>query len=349
MAYVFDCALLLACALASSALKFVSQTIRLSSVIHKVVKKLDRGKTKLPPGLPLVSPWEIVSDLVVRINGLNPGMHTLQGTNCYLVGKGKKRILVDTGESVDGFIDLLLDVMRKVGCEGLDAILLTHWHTDHVGGVIDVLQALNGQSIPVFKRTGPKAEAFDYEGIEDGQLFRTDGATLEALHTPGHTEDHVSFLLREEEALMTGDMILGCGSAIFDDFESYMASLRRVLAISSARDGGFTRLYCGHGPVVDKAEEKIAFYIAHRQQREDQIMKTLTAAAGSTLSSFQITLQVYGFLAIPLLVSAHYNVLHHLSKLVSEGRAEGGITPCSFRLSPPLRPNRATKPRGSRN
>lgn len=46
---------------------------------------------------------------------------------------------------------------------------------------------------------GPKAEAFDYEGIEDGQLFRTDGATLEALHTPGHTEDHVSFLLREEE------------------------------------------------------------------------------------------------------------------------------------------------------
>ncbi|CAN0504570.1 unnamed protein product, partial [Scytosiphon promiscuus] len=42
--------------------------------------------------------------------------------------------------------------MRKVGCEGLDAILLTHWHEDHVGGVIDVLKAFKGQSIPVFKR-----------------------------------------------------------------------------------------------------------------------------------------------------------------------------------------------------
>lgn len=48
-------------------------------------------------------------------------------------------------------------------------------------------------------QTGPKTEAFDYEGIKDGQLFHTDGATLEALYTPGHTEDHVSFLLREEQ------------------------------------------------------------------------------------------------------------------------------------------------------
>lgn len=49
------------------------------------------------------------------------------------------------------------------------------------------------------KKTGPKAEAFDYDGVKDGQLFRTDGATLEALYTPGHTEDHVSFILREEQ------------------------------------------------------------------------------------------------------------------------------------------------------
>lgn len=53
--------------------------------------------------------------------------------------------------------------------------------------------------MPLPSQTGPKAEHFDYEGIQDSQLFRTDGATLEALHTPGHTEDHVSFLLREEQ------------------------------------------------------------------------------------------------------------------------------------------------------
>eukprot|EP00904_Undaria_pinnatifida_P001478 jgi/Undpi1/11330/HiC_scaffold_30.g13628.m1 len=240
------------------------------------------------------------------------------------------------------------DVMRKVGCEGLDAILLTHWHADHVGGVADVLQALNGQNIRVFKWTGTRAEAFDYEGIKDGQLFRTNGATLQALHTPGHTEDHVAFILREEQALVTGDMILGCGSAIFDHYASYMASLQRVLAISSGREGGFTRLYCGHGPVVDRAEEKISFYIAHRQEREAQILKTLTAAKGSTLSSFQITHQVYGLLSIPLLVSAHFNVLHHLSKLVGEGRVEEGLVPSSFCASPPPRPGRTTERRGNR-
>ncbi|CAM9564188.1 unnamed protein product, partial [Hapterophycus canaliculatus] len=283
--------------------------------------------------LPHLSPWAVCSDLVVRVLALNPGMHTLHGTNCYLVGKGPARILIDTGEGVDGFIEHLLDVMRETGCQKLDAILLTHWHADHVGGVNDIQRALGG-NIPVFKRPSPCPEAFQYSSVEDGQLFRANGATLEAVFTPGHTVDHIAFVLHEERALITGDMILGCGTAIFEDFTSYMASLKRVLEMSPKYGGGFTRLYCGHGPVVDAAEDKIKFYMKHRQEREDQIMSALTAVEGRSLSSFQITLRVYGFLPIPILVSAHFNVLHHLSKLVGEGRAYSGWVPCSYLVAP---------------
>ncbi|CAM9175468.1 unnamed protein product [Pylaiella littoralis] len=344
MTHLLDSAYLLASVCVSSALQLISRTIRVRPLIHKVVKVLDRGKAKVPPGLAHIDPWDTLSELVVRVNALNPGMHTLQGTNCYLVGKGPRRILVDTGEGIDGFVGHLLDVMREVGCQTLDAILLTHWHADHTGGVNDVLKALGGD-IPVFKWPSSTAESFEYTGVEDGQLFRTNGATLEAMYTPGHTVDHVAFVIHEEKALITGDLILGCGTAIFEDFTSYMASLQRVLTMSPKYDGGFTRLYCGHGPVVDAAEEKIKYYINHRQQRETQITQELTAAEGRYLSSFQITLRVYGFLPIPILVSAHYNVLHHLSKLVNEGTVTAGLLPCAYYVAPERRP----KLRGARD
>eukprot|EP00903_Cladosiphon_okamuranus_P009331 g8899.t1 len=324
---------LLVSVLVSSALQFFSQTIRIRPAIHHVVKKFDRGHSKVPRGLEHIDPWDSLSALVVRVNGLNPGMHTLQGTNCYLIGKGASRILVDTGEGIDGFVDHLQEVMKEVGCQTLDAILLTHWHADHVGGVEDIRHALGGV-IPVFKRRIPRAETFEYHDLKDGQLFRANGATLEVVFTPGHTTDHVAFVLHEEKALITGDLILGCGTAIFDDFTSYMASLQRVLGMSSKFEEGFTRLYCGHGPVVDDADEKIKFYIKHRQERENQIMQALTAAEGRPLSSIQITLRVYGSVPIPILVSAHYNVLHHLSKLQDEGRATAGWMPCSYLVGP---------------
>ncbi|CBJ48495.1 Zn dependent hydrolase or glyoxylase [Ectocarpus siliculosus] len=333
MAYLLSSASFLASAFVSNVLQFVSRSIRASPLLHQAVKVLDRGKSKVPRGMPHVAPWAVESDLVVRMLALNPGMHTLQGTNCYLVGNGARRILIDTGEGKAGFVPHLLDVMRQAGCEMLDAILLTHWHVDHVGGVNDIRKALGG-NIPVFKKYGPTVQDFDYSGIEDGQLFRTTGATLEAVSTPGHTEDHVAFVLHEEKALFTGDMILGCGTAIFDDFASYMDSLQRVRDMSPKYEGGFTRLYCGHGPAVEAAQEKIEYYIKHRQEREAQIINALTAAKGRTLSALQITVRVYGVLPLPIFVSAHYNVLHHLSKLAREGRAVLGWVPCSYYLGP---------------
>ncbi|CAN0082693.1 unnamed protein product [Ectocarpus sp. 8 AP-2014] len=199
MACLLSSASCLASALVSTALQFVSRFMRVSPLFHTVVKTLDRGKTKVPRGTPYLAPWAVESDLVVRVLALNPGGHTLQGTNCYLVGKGARRILIDTGEGKAGFVPHLLDVMKQAGCEMLDAILLTHWHADHVGGVSEIRKALGGD-IPVFKKFCPRVQDFDYSIIGEGQLFRTTGATLEAVSTPGHTEDHVSLVLHEEKA-----------------------------------------------------------------------------------------------------------------------------------------------------
>ncbi|CBJ48492.1 conserved unknown protein [Ectocarpus siliculosus] len=333
MACLLSSASCAASALVSTVLQFVSRFMRVSPLFHTVVKTLDRGKTKVPRGTPYLAPWAVESDLIVRVLALNPGGHTLQGTNCYLVGNGARRILIDTGEGKAGFVPHLLDVMKQAGCEMLDAILLTHWHADHVGGVSEIRKALGG-NISVFKKFCPRVQDFDYSIIGEGQLFRTTGATLEAVSTPGHTEDHVSLVLHEEKALIAGDLLLGCGTAIFDDFTSYMDSLQRVRDMSRKYEGGFTRLYCGHGPVVEAAQEKIEYYIKHRQEREAQIINALTAAKGRTLSALQITVRVYGAVPLPIFVSAHYNVLHHLSKLASEGKVVLGWVPCSYCIGP---------------
>lgn len=77
--------------------------------------------------------------------------------------------------------------------------ILTHWHGDHVDGLPDLLKICPG--VQVFKHQPEPSQ----QNIEDGQIFSVEGATLTALHTPGHTVDHMAFLLEEENAMFTGD------------------------------------------------------------------------------------------------------------------------------------------------
>jgi glyoxylase-like metal-dependent hydrolase (beta-lactamase superfamily II) len=92
---------------------------------------------------------------------------------------------------------------------------------------------------------------------------------LRAIHTPGHTTDHLCYWLEEEQSLFAGDTILGQGTTEFEDLYDYLNSLKLILHLSPKR------IYPGHGPVVDNPQETIEHYIAHRQQRNDQILAAL--------------------------------------------------------------------------
>jgi len=100
-------------------------------------------------------------------------------------------------------------------------------------------------------------------------VFEVEGATLRAFHCPGHTTDHMALIMKEEDAMFTGDNVLGHGTAVFEDLAAYIASLEKMQHQFAGR------AYPGHGDVIEDGKGKIVEYIKHRQQREDELMRVL--------------------------------------------------------------------------
>lgn len=137
----------------------------------------------------------------------------LPGTNTYLIGRGQRRLLIDTGEGLPQWSTLLQTVLKDENAVVHEA-LLTHWHHDHVNGVPD-LQKICPQAT-IYKHKPNEGQT----DIRDGQIFTVEGATLKAFHTPGHTVDHMSFIFEEEDAIFTGDsMSAACLKAHIDGLQ----------------------------------------------------------------------------------------------------------------------------------
>ena len=195
-------------------------------------------------------------------------------------------------------------------------LLLTHWHNDHVGGAKEVVE-ISESPVEVLKwprREAKEPNALDGIAVvklEDAAEVGVEGARLTVLHTPGHTSDHVVLHLKEENAVFTGDCILGEGTAVFESLHQYMKSLEVILALKPSR------LYPGHGPVVDDPVPKIEFYINHRNEREQQILSQISHVP---CSSMDIVKVVYKNTPEQLHGAANINVNHHLDKLRVEGK-----------------------------
>lgn len=146
-------------------------------------------------------------------------------------------------------------------------MLLTHWHGDHTGGVPDLIAYDPALASRIYKNQPDRGQ----QGIEDGQMFRTEGATIRAVFTPGHAIDHMCFAFEEEDALFTGDNVLGHGYSVVEDLGTYMRSLG-VMADQRCAVG-----YPAHGIKIPDLPRKIKQYIFHKEIREKQIYDALVA------------------------------------------------------------------------
>lgn len=262
--------------------------------------------------LPHLPSIERLTPRVLRILGGNPGKFTLQGTNTYLVGQGAKRILIDTGEGNRIWPETLQQALEDESAE-VDQVILTHWHPDHVGGVADVLA--HSPQAKVFKNQPQSGQ----RNIENGQLFHTKGATLRAFHSPGHTADHMALILEDEAAMFTGDNVLGHGTAVFSDLAAYMHSLERM------QHEFHGRAYPGHGAVIEDGRARVAEYIAHRLERERQVLDVLKQreeGEGEGWESMAMVRVIYREYSESLHGPAEGGLVQVLRKLEGEGRVE---------------------------
>jgi hydroxyacylglutathione hydrolase len=237
------------------------------------------------------------------------------GTNTYLVG-ARRPILLDTGAGLPEYAALLAGFLATERLGEIPRVVLTHRHRDHMGGVPDV-RALYPR-VPVGKLVvNDPSLPVPMEPLGEGTVLRGDGVTLRALHTPGHASDHLCYYLEEERALFTGDVILGGSTTVIPpddgDLAAYLASLRRLL------DLDVQRIYPGHGPVLEPARPVIEEFIAHRLERERQILAALAAGAETVA---EIVARVYRDVAPALHPVARLSVQSHLVKLEREGHVE---------------------------
>jgi endoribonuclease LACTB2 len=254
---------------------------------------------------------ERLSPACIRILGGNPGKFTLQGTNTYLLGTGPTRLLIDTGEGRPSWIAALKRILDQDKAT-IASALITHWHHDHVDGIPQLLN-LSPDTRIYKNEPGPKQLE-----IEDGQIFEVQGVTLKAVHTPGHTTDHMSFIFEQEDALFTGDTVLGAGTAVFEDLASYMDSLERMRHLFEGR------AYPAHGPVIQDGPAKVLQYVRHRQQREEQVLEALkspSATAEGGRSSMDLVKTIYADVPESLHQAAEGSVRQVLYKLQKEGKA----------------------------
>jgi len=265
---------------------------------------------------------------VRRVMANNPGPFTFKGTLSYIVGRGKVAI-VDPGPDDAAHIGALLDAVRG---ETVTHIFVTHTHRDH-SPAVPAIKAATGATVYA---EGPHRAArplhigehnpLDSSGdrdfrpdvqLKDGEVVEGDGWAIEAVTTPGHTANHMSFALRDRDILFAGDHVMGWATSIVAPpdgaMSDYMASLDKL-----ARRGE-DLYFSGHGPAIPDARRFVNYYILHRKAREASILHRLGKGAADIPS---IVRAIYIGIDPRLTGAAGLSVLAHMEDLVTRGLVE---------------------------
>ena len=237
---------------------------------------------------------------VRRILAPNPGLFTGPGTNTYLVEDGGEALVLDPGPIEDSHRRAILEAAENLAVR---AVVVTHTHPDHAPLANPLASWLEVPAVGF--APGPQFRP-DHR-LSDGDTVAVGASTLEAVHTPGHADDHLCF--RSGDVLFTGDHIMGGSSVLITDASSYMASLHRLAGMRLAR------LYPGHGEEIARPAQAISWYIAHRRQREEEIRE---AVASGCRSVGEVVDLVYRDVDPALHDLATLSVTAHLTKLATE-------------------------------
>ncbi len=272
-----------------------------------------------------------LSARVQRVVANNPGPFTYTGTGVYIIGSpqaGKSVAVIDPGPDTPQHRAALTQALkgRKVS-----HVLVTHHHIDHSPMAIPLAREhgclVHGYGFQTRRPdNGPEGGEVRLEAgddlsfqpdkeLRDGDIIKGEDWTLETLHTPGHTSNHLCFALLEENILFSGDHIMGWSTSVVSPPDGhmgdYLASLERVLA----RD--FTTLWPTHGGAIKDPKTFVTEYIAHRHKREGQILSALDNGQ-NTIND--IVALIYKAVDKRLHPAAAHSVLAHLIHMEETGR-----------------------------
>lgn len=266
---------------------------------------------------------ERLSERITRVIADNPGPFTYTGTGTYLLHGDEETWVIDPGPHDSAHMELL----AKAAPTPITRILITHTHRDHCGGT-SILKELTDATVfafgshPSAASESPPAldEGADHgfrpdEILADGDSLEVPGLTIRALHTPGHISNHLCFALEEEEALFTGDHIMGWATTVVappdGEMRAYMKSLDLLL---SRRDRIY---YPTHGaPITDP----LPFVEAVKQHRLGRDAAILDRLAQGPHSIEELVDAIYVGLQPGLKIAAGLNVRAHLDGHRETGR-----------------------------
>ncbi|WP_046469209.1 MBL fold metallo-hydrolase [Allosalinactinospora lopnorensis] len=249
----------------------------------------------------------------------NPGPMTLDGTNTWMLREPGARavIVVDPGPDDERHLERVARTVQEQGAQ-VAVALLSHHHPDHTGGA-RYFSELTGAPV---RALDPEL-CIGGEALRDGERLRADGLEMQVIATPGHTSDSLSFHVPADSVMLTGDTVLGRGTAVIADdggLADYMESLYRLRHM--VRTAEIRALLPGHGPICTEPLLKVNEYIDHREERLSQV---IAAVAAGDRTPDEIIDRVYVGIDPELRPAAESSVRAQVRYLAKRGDVPAGL------------------------